>query len=349
MLHAGRRCCRDDPEAGELLLTMGSAATARRPIQSPAVWRVGDLSPEEWCRPLDDRQRAAIVDAVAHARRLGVTTDTIDAASFPLPTIEHDVRAWSDAIGDGRGFVLLRGFPVDELSEADTELAYVGLGAHLGRQVAQNSMGELLTHVRDERLPAGGPKVRLYRTRERQDFHTDAADIIGLLCLHGAQRGGESRLVSSGAIYNEMLAARPDLLEELYAPLCWDRQGDHLPGERPWFELAPIMDLDGTPRLFYVGWYIRDSQRHPDAPRLSADQLAALALFESIANDPAFHIQMTFEPGDVQILNNATVLHSREQYTDHADPDQRRHLLRLWLTAPTAGTHELLRQGIPRQ
>jgi hypothetical protein len=312
----------------------GSVGTpARRPIVSPAVWRAGDLTEREWCVQLGDVHRAAIVAAVAHARGAGVAEGAVDATAFPLPSIADDVRAWSDAIGSGRGFLLLRGFPVDELSDADVELAYIGLGSHLGRQVSQNSKGELLTHIRDERLPAGGPKVRLYRTRERQDFHTDAADIIGLLCLHGALRGGESRVVSSGAIYNEMLATRHDLLDELYAPLCWDRQGDHAPGEHPWFELPPIIDLDGTPRLFYVGWYIRDSQQHPEVPRLTDAQLEAMALLERLANDPSFHLQMEFRRGDVQLLNNGRVLHAREAYDDEDDPARRRHLLRLWLAA----------------
>ena len=120
-------------------------------------------------------------------------------------------------------------------------------------------------------------------------------------------------------------------------------------GEPPFFELPPIIDIDGLPRLFFIAWYIRDSQRHPGAPRLTDDQCAALDLAEHIANDPAFHIEMQFEPGDVQLLNNTTVLHSREAYTDDEDAGRRRHLLRLWLKTPTASTHELLRGGVPRQ
>ena len=42
---------------------------------------------------------------------------------------------------------------------------------------------------------------------------------------------------------------------------------------------------------------------------------------------------MDFQPGDVQLLNNAKILHSREAYEDHDDLDERRHLLRLWLSA----------------
>jgi alpha-ketoglutarate-dependent taurine dioxygenase len=58
---------------------------------------------------------------------------------------------------------------------------------------------------------------------------------------------------------------------------------------------------------------------------------------------------MHFEPGDVQLLNNTAVLHSREAYTDHDDPAHRRHLLRLWLKTNAPTTHELLRSGVPKQ
>ena len=94
-----------------------------------------------------------------------------------------------------------------------------------------------------------------------------------------------------------MLRRRPDLLEVLYRPMHWDRQGDDAAAGQRWFELAPITDLDGTPRIFYIGWYIRDAQRHPEVPRLTDEQLEAMELLESIANDPTFHVEMDFRAG----------------------------------------------------
>ena len=314
---------------------------------SPAVWRSAELTDDSWRIELTPEQRDAIIAATRVAIAAGVTIGSVQRADFPLPSMTADIAAWSTMLESGLGFLLLRGFPIDVLSDAEVELAYVGLGTHLGRPVGQNAGGDLLTHVRDERLPQDGSQVRLYRTRERQDFHTDGADIIGLLCLHRARSGGESRIVSSGAVYNEILRRRPDLLEVLYQPMCWDRQGEAPPGERPWFSLAPITDLDGVPRVFYLGWYIRDAQRHPDVPRLTADQVAAMELLESIANDPNIHLEMDFEPGDVQFLNNGRILHSREAYEDDDDPAERRHLLRLWLAAHTfASVEDGLRAGI---
>ncbi len=59
---------------------------------------------------------------------------------------------------------------------------------------------------------------------------------------------------------------------------------------------------------------------------------------------------MEFEPGDVQLLNNAKILHAREGYQDYDEPERRRHLLRLWLAAHQfSSVEETLKQGIPRR
>lgn len=299
-----------------------------------AVWRTADvLADPSWSIQLSEQQREVIAAAGRAAAAAGHTVDTLATTEVELPGMQQAVAQWSEMLEVGRGFLLLRGFPIDQLSAHETELAYVALGRLLGTPVGQNKTADLLTHVRDERLPADAGKVRLYRTRERQDFHTDGADIIGLLCLHGAVRGGESKIVSSWALYNELLARRPELLEALYQPMAWDLQGDVAEGQQPWFSLPPLNDVGGAPRLFYLGWYIRDAQQHADAPRLTDLQLQAMELLEALANDPTFHVEMQFQPGDVQFINNGRILHAREAYDDDPDPAQRRHLLRLWLAA----------------
>lgn len=310
-------------------------STTRPRIDGPSVWVGADLAGDaSWMFRLNDSQRAEIVTATRTAISHGCSVVSIDRDDFPLPSLADHIADWTHQIANGRGFVLVRGFPIDVLSETETEVAYAGLGAHLGRRVGQNKSGDLLTHIRDEKVATEpGKPVRLYRTNDRQDFHTDGADIIGLLCLSKALRGGESRIVSSAALFNEMLHRRPDLVDVMYQPMCWDRQGEELPGEQPWFTLPPINDVNGTPRFFYIGWYIRNAQRHPEVPRLTEHQIEAMELVEQIANDPHFHVEMSFEPGDIQLLNNGTILHAREAYTDGDTPDTHRHLLRLWLAA----------------
>lgn len=327
---------------------MGADVSHRRRQASPAVWTAAEVGDgDTWTVELDDEQRAELAGAARAAAAGGLGLADLTAGTFPLPGLAGAIADWVRELAVGRGFLRLRGFPVEGLTEAEVELAYLGLGTHLGTPVGQNKHGDVLTHIRDERLPdtAG---VRLYRTNRRQDFHTDGADLIGLLCLHQSVSGGESRIVSTGAVFNEILDRRPDLLEVLHQPFPWDRQGEHGPDEVAWFELAPFADVGGEARVFYIGWYVRDSQQHADAPRLTDAQVEAMALIEEIANDPAFHVEMDFRPGDVQLLNNARILHSREAYEDDPDPAARRHLLRLWLAAHDfTAVDDLLRGGIP--
>lgn len=305
---------------------------------APSVWTPADFPDEAlWSFDLSSADRQALVSYGRGGEFAALAGHFGEAA-----------RRWDDLLTRGPGFVRLRQFPIDLLTEAETELAYLGLGRLLGEPVGQDRDANVLTHIRDERL-ASAQGVRKYRTNLRQDFHSDGSDLVGLLCLHPAQSGGESKIVSAHAVYNEMLRRATHLVDVMYQSMPWDRNEEQGAGEPPFFELPPITDLNGTPRLFFIAWYIRDSQRHPGAPRLSDDQLAALDLVEAIANDPAFHIEMRFEPGDVQLLNNAVVLHSREAYTDAEDLARRRHLLRLWLKTASATTHQLLRGGIPRQ
>lgn len=57
----------------------------------------------------------------------------------------------------------------------------------------------MLGHVRNIGLDASDPTVRIYQTDERQTFHTDSSDVVGLMCLQAAATGGESLLVSAAA------------------------------------------------------------------------------------------------------------------------------------------------------
>jgi hypothetical protein len=247
----------------------------------------------------------------------------------------------------GRGFVLIRGFPVDDHGEAVCMEIYWGVGLHMGRAVSQNIDGDLIGHIRDTGADPNAYGVRLYKTRAEQDFHTDGADVIGLFCLKPAKAGGVSRIVSSPAIFNRMLRERPDLAAVVFEPFPFDTQGQHKPGGKPWFDVAICRVADRRLRTFFIPWYIRESQQHAEAPRLSRAQQEAIAFIESAANDPAYWLDMDFRPGDMQFLKNASILHKRTAYTDWDDPALKRHLLRLWLAQERFSAGDAaLRQGV---
>jgi hypothetical protein len=305
----------------------------------------------DWIHELSAAEIGDLDLAVAHARASGKALGELSRADFPLTVLAESAERWLDALDSGRGFVLVRGVPVERYGEEDASLAYWGLGLHLGRAVSQNAAGDLLGHVRDAGLERRDPTIRLYRTREPLAFHTDGSDIVGLLCLMPAKSGGTSRIASSPAIYDEIARRRPDLISTLHERFPFDRNGEEGPGEPPYFELPICREADGRLRTFYIGWYIRDSQRHPSAPRLTRAQREAINLIDEIAADPRIHLDMDFRAGDIQWLKNAAILHARTEFEDHAEPERKRHLLRLWLTSRRAFADgdPFLQRGVPPQ
>jgi hypothetical protein len=192
----------------------------------------------------------------------------------------------------------------------------------------------LLGHVRDQGLSSKDPNVRIYQTRERQHYHTDSCDVVGLLCLHPARSGGLSSLVSSVTIFNELRRRKPELARCLFEPLETDRRGELAPGQKPFFRIPVFNWYAGLLTTIYHRSYIESARRFPDVPPLSATQIEALDAVESLANDPALHFFMEFRTGDIQLVCNHSLLHDRTGFEDWPEPERRRHLLRLWL-APT--------------
>jgi hypothetical protein len=317
------------------------------PITGPAAWKGPELASDPcWVHRLSAEEIAELRQAIADARKTGLPCTALAREHVALPRLGPVIRGWMQDLNHGRGFVLVKGFPVLDCSKEDAALAYWAIGRHMGDPVPQNKEGELLGHVRNTGELETNPRARLYKTTRRQDFHTDGADIIGLFCLRRARAGGLSQIVSSASIYNEILRRRPDLAPLLFEPLYWDRAGEHPPGEKPYATLPICQLVNGRLRTFYIGWYIRNAQQYAEVPRLTEEQDQLLGLIEEIANDPAFHLDMDFEPGDMQFLKNSTILHSRTAYEDFDEPDRQRHLLRLWLTArELTDGDELLRQG----
>jgi hypothetical protein len=266
----------------------------------------------------------------------GFDAAAMRAADFPLPTLGPRLVRLRTDILDGRGFALLRGLPVQRWSLREAAIAFLGIGSHLGSARSQNAKGHILGHVKDMGLSSDDPNVRIYQTHERQTFHTDSCDIVGLLCLQAAKAGGDSALVSSVTIFNEMHRRRPDLAALLFEPIETDRRGEVPVGEKPYFTIPTYNWHAGHLSAIYQRQYIESARRFADVPPLTPAQVEAYDLFDALANDPALNFHMALQPGDVQLVHNHTLLHDRTAFDDWTDPARRRHLLRLWLAPQQA-------------
>jgi hypothetical protein len=254
-------------------------------LTGAAAWSGEDLraQPQAWLVQLPPEHIADLEQAARHYLALGRDVGEITADDFPVSTFDEHLRTLKHKLLHGIGFEVLRGLPVHRYDQKFAATVFCGIGAHLGSARSQNAQGHILGHVRDTGASSRDPDTRIYQTAERQSFHTDSADVVGLLCLRDAREGGDSLLVSALSIYNRFRASRPDLLRYLFDAVATDRRGEIPPGEKPYMEIPVLSWYDDHLTVFYQRQYIESAQRFDEAPRLTHSHVAALDLFDALA------------------------------------------------------------------
>ena len=284
---------------------------------------------DEWTYELTKADIAEIETALAAVR----STEILDIgpSEFTVPGLASRLKAIKQEILYGRGFFVVRGLPIERYEIADAARIFWGLGAQWGEAVSQNGKGHVLGHVKDLGLDYSRPETRGYQTSARLPYHTDSSDIVGLLCLKKSKSGGLSSIVSTTTVYNEMLKQRPDLAAVLTQPVYRTRWGEVPEGRKPYYGTAPFSVVNGRVICTYVRSATRKAQLMEVVPRITPEQEEAMDLFDALANDESLHLDMQFEPGDMQWVCNHSIAHSRTAFEDYPELEKRRHLLRLWL------------------
>ncbi len=301
-------------------------------VGGPASWLAAEhREPSGWTHVLTGEELAALERALDAPAAAGKPLAALTAEDVPLGPLAPRVPEWRRILNHGRGFLRIRGLPVMDWGQERCERLFWALGHHLGMAGAQNGDGDLLGHVRDLREQLTR-RVRQYRTNENIRFHCDAADAVGLLCLHPAKSGGLSRIASSVAIFDRLVSEDPLLAAQLFEPIYLDTRMD---AGVDAVRIVPAAFHAGQLRTFYHAEYFRTAPEHPGVPALSERQRALLDRYDALANDPAFHLEMELQAGDIQLISNHTVVHARTGFEDHPEPARRRHLLRLWLSLET--------------
>ena len=303
-------------------------------ITKPSAWLGADMArnSDAWLYQLTVEDVRDLESAATHFQSLGIDVGEISRETFPLATFGAHIAGLKQTLLSGVGLEVLRGLPIENYSQAFCATIFCGIGAHIGSTRSQNADGHILGHVRDIGADANDPNSRIYQTCERQTFHTDSADVVGLLCIREAKEGGKSLLVSAETIYNRMKQECPDLLEKLFDPIATDRRGEIPAGAKPYMEIPVLSWYEGNLTVFYQRQYIDSAQRFDGAMCLSPEHVEALDMFDALANDPELCFGMQLQPGDMQFVYNHSQLHDRTGFLDWPDPSQRRHLMRLWLS-----------------
>jgi Taurine catabolism dioxygenase TauD, TfdA family len=327
-----------------------NTATAR-PIGGRCAWRGAELAASsDWIRPIPATAIDELDAALRAVKARGLAWRDITRDDFPIASFRAELAAVSDELEHGRGIVLLRGLPVERYTEDELRQLYWGIGTHLGAARYQNAHGELIGEVRDElraygsvhqpgvAQQPGDPVTSRYKARSSGPlrFHTDRADVVGLLCVRQARAGGVSKVVSSVAINDTILARRPDLHALLHQDYYRTREGEERGGDRRWYALPVFGVHDGRFTSQYSRTFVEAAQRIAEIPRLTAAQDEALDLLADVAEELCF--EMELRPGDIQLLNNHVTYHARTAFEDDPAAGRDRLLFRLWLSMPNSRT-----------
>ena len=281
---------------------------------------------------LSKEELSALDTALNEVKSKDLAVEEVTANDFPLGVLEKAVAGWIQEIDYGKGLVFLQGIPVARYTKDDCALIFWGIGAHMGEAQSQSLAGDRLGHVVN--LGGDNPRYRAYQNSTELALHTDATDIVGMMCLVPAREGGLSGYAGAAAIYNELLDHHPDVLPILCEGFHYHLFGEHAPGESPVTEeKTPVFsEKDGCLSISYLRSYIEMAFAHMGKEKTAAES-EALDTLDQVAHGPKCFRQFMLSPGDMLFFSNYTVLHNRTAFVDDDDLDKRRHLLRLWLRA----------------
>lgn len=304
-------------------------------VESPAGWTADSLASDpRWTFDLSDHARRDLTQGVLRAHDPERAMFDYRRADFDFGAATEIFAAAFDEAKHGRGIALVRGLPRDALDEVQFELLTWAIGLYAGVPRPQGKTSQYLSAVRDAGTVYRSSGGRGYSSNAELDFHTDSADVVVLTCFNRAKAGGRSMVTSSVAAHNELANQRPDLAEALHEAFYFSRQAEQADDEGPFYP-NPIFDVcEG--RLFSK-WNrnrLTMAQRIDGVPALTERQREATDKLDNVLRQPDLMYSMDLQPGDMQILNNHVMLHSRTHFEDHQDPARKRLLFRLWIAPP---------------
>jgi hypothetical protein len=278
---------------------------------------------------LSSEMISVIHAALTAVKAKGLTFPNFTKDDFPIHVLSESLEKYAEEMENGRGFLLLRGLPIDTYDSDDIDIINYGIGLHLGTPVCQNLKGDLLGMV----MNVGDitkKETRVYETNLYLPYHTDLSDVFGLMCVRQAKSGGLTSLVSSGAVYNEILEKYPEYLGVFYRPMYYAHLGKDSSNKAPVFSYH-----DGKLSTRYLRQYIELGAELQERP-LSRVETEAMDVFDEIIHQEEIRLDMMLVPGDLLLANNYAVMHSRTSFEDFDEIEKRRKLVRLWVKMPNA-------------
>ncbi|KAH6889704.1 hypothetical protein B0T10DRAFT_404277 [Thelonectria olida] len=320
----------------EFKLKPGQEDLAQAALTGPLVWSGADFKDvQSYALQLEENDILEVENALNEFKKLGLELDQVSQTNFPLPGLSRRLRASSEALHLGRGFVLARGLEMSRYSNEDSVTIFLGIASHIAEKRGyQDRKGKMLSHVVEAKnwnIPAS--RRHGIHTSEALPLHSDmGCDILSLQVRDSADKGGYTYLSSAWSVFNDLLNREPDVIKTLLTP-NWPVQ---ISSKKASHYLASVFSFHDGKLLASL-----DPHRlgpHPSMagstiPSLTDSQRHALqAVSESAARS---ELQLNLKKGDILFFNNLALLHRRDAYLDGENSS--RHMVRLWLRSQRLG------------
>lgn len=314
--------------------TLPAESFRGEPVTELSAWSGEELGANTaWRYRMSEADLNELAQATLSVRERGLRVGEFGREDFPLPGLGPRIEALVDGVENGVGVGLLQGLPLEQYDDESLRIAYWGFGVHAGDVISQNSKGQLLAEVSDRGNEYGNRNTRGFSTNAELYPHVDTSDMTTLLCVRAARSGGESRVVSATNTYNTVLAERPDLLDVLYRGFFNDLRGEGPTGDIDELTHVPVpvysYHADRVSCSFNLRMIENGSAKRgipfTEHEREALDFLRAVTLRDNVAH------WFTLVPGDIQLVSNHSVFHSRNGFEDFEQLELRRCLFRLWV------------------
>ncbi|WP_124971104.1 TauD/TfdA family dioxygenase [Aphanothece sacrum] len=293
-------------------------------VSLSAAWKGNELLNSPYWNYRLTSTEIAEIEAAIHA--LKVSHDQ----PIQFNQLSKTLAGVSEELENGKGAVLLKGFPVNQYSEEEIAEVYLALCRQMGLPVRESNSDfdspirkntQFITYIRAE---AADSSAEGKQSNDAFKFHCDRCDVNSLLCIRQSRTGGENRLASAITIYNEMRYSYPDIAQELFKEIPF-----FFEGEKNWTNYPLWCIHKGKFTTQYSSAYVKLSQLVLGAPRLTEKQKQGLTLLEEIGLKVG--ITLRVEPGDWLLTNNHVIYHARTSWPIESGKYDRL-LLRAWYT-----------------
>ena len=304
-------------------------------FEAPSAWEIEDLrSTNDWCFEIDQADRKQITTSIKSV--FDKDRDLFDYSpdEFDLGTSWEIIERALLEAHHQKGLSIVRGLPREDLNHEEFRLLSWAIGLKAGVARPQGLASQYISAVQDAGMDYRAANGRGYSSNAELDFHVDVADLTILTCYNKAKLGGQSMISSGVTAHNYLIKERPDLAEIAYQHFYFSRQEEQAPDEKPFYSLPLFEEEKGN---LFCNWNrnrVQSAQNIEGIPELSKLQKETMDFLDEILTRPELMYTMYLEPGDMQIINNYRMFHSRTGYLDYENDLKKRCLYRLWLSPP---------------